>query len=68
METILHGNPLIASALIVEQGRPEPLLIVEPKFSVYEEIEIRLLMAFGLLSKKQITSLQSMPNCDAQEL
>jgi thioester reductase-like protein len=36
METILHGNPLIAGALIVGQGRPEPLLIVEPKFGVYE--------------------------------
>jgi hypothetical protein len=31
METILHGNPLITGALIVGQGRPEPLLIVEPK-------------------------------------
>ncbi|KAK7744112.1 putative NRPS-like protein biosynthetic cluster [Cytospora paraplurivora] len=31
METLIQGNPLLNGALIVGQGKPEPLLIVEPK-------------------------------------
>lgn len=30
METLIQGNPLLSGALIVGQGKPEPLLIVEP--------------------------------------
>lgn len=30
LETILQGNPCISAALITGNGRPEPLLIVEP--------------------------------------
>ncbi|ROW14767.1 hypothetical protein VPNG_03833 [Cytospora leucostoma] len=31
IETLIQGHPLISGALIVGQGKPEPLLIVEPK-------------------------------------
>ncbi|KAI8633183.1 hypothetical protein F5Y19DRAFT_490382 [Xylariaceae sp. FL1651] len=31
METIIQGNPLVSGALIVGQGKPEPLLIIELK-------------------------------------
>lgn len=36
METLIQGNPLLAGALIVGQGKSEPLLIVEPKPGAYE--------------------------------
>ncbi|KAF3480940.1 uncharacterized protein GIQ15_06287 [Arthroderma uncinatum] len=31
METLIQGDPLVAGALIVGTGRPEPLLIIEPR-------------------------------------
>lgn len=36
METIVQGDPLLSGALIVGQGKPEPLLIVEPKGNEYD--------------------------------
>ncbi|KUI71888.1 Oxygen-dependent choline dehydrogenase [Cytospora mali] len=35
METLIQGNNLLNGALIVGQGKPEPLLIVEPKPGAY---------------------------------
>lgn len=37
METLIQGHPLLSGALIVGQGKPEPLLIVEPKPGAYED-------------------------------
>ncbi|PYH90579.1 AMP dependent ligase/synthetase [Aspergillus ellipticus CBS 707.79] len=34
METILRGNPNVAGALVVGNGRPEPVLLIEPRQSV----------------------------------
>ncbi|KAK2873644.1 hypothetical protein FQN49_002197 [Arthroderma sp. PD_2] len=31
METLIQGDPLVAGALIVGTGKPEPLLIIEPR-------------------------------------
>ncbi|KAI8950476.1 hypothetical protein F4801DRAFT_548745 [Xylaria longipes] len=31
METLIQGDPLLSGALVVGQGKPEPLLIIEPK-------------------------------------
>lgn len=36
METIIQGNPLLHGALIAGQGKPEPLLLLEPKPGVYD--------------------------------
>lgn len=36
METILQGDPLLTGALIAGQGKPKPLLIVEPKPGAYD--------------------------------
>ncbi|KAI9794886.1 MAG: putative NRPS-like protein biosynthetic cluster [Peltula sp. TS41687] len=36
METNIRGDPLLSGALIVGQGKPEPLLIVEPKPSALD--------------------------------
>ncbi|RAK99767.1 acetyl-CoA synthetase-like protein [Aspergillus ibericus CBS 121593] len=38
METILRGNPHVVGALIVGNGRPEPILLVEPRQSSYTEM------------------------------
>ncbi|KAF2998695.1 putative secondary metabolism biosynthetic enzyme [Neopestalotiopsis sp. 37M] len=37
METLIQGHPLLSGALVVGQGREEPLLIVEPKADVYSK-------------------------------
>ncbi|KAK5991668.1 Non-canonical non-ribosomal peptide synthetase FUB8-like protein [Cladobotryum mycophilum] len=36
METIIQGDPLLSGGLIAGQGRPGPILIVEPKPGVYD--------------------------------
>jgi thioester reductase-like protein len=36
METAIQGDPLLFGALIVGQGKPEPLLIVEPKPDAFD--------------------------------
>jgi thioester reductase-like protein len=36
METIIQGHLLLSGALVVGQGKPEPLLIVEPKPNIYD--------------------------------
>ncbi|TGJ87546.1 hypothetical protein E0Z10_g1201 [Xylaria hypoxylon] len=35
METLIQGDPLLSGALVVGQGKPEPLLIIEPKTGAY---------------------------------
>lgn len=37
MEILIQGDPLLSGALIVGQGKPEPLLIVEPKPGKYND-------------------------------
>ncbi|KAI2629000.1 hypothetical protein GGS21DRAFT_526933 [Xylaria nigripes] len=37
METLIQGHPLLSGALVVGQGKPEPLLIVEPKPGAYHQ-------------------------------
>ncbi|KAI4601192.1 putative secondary metabolism biosynthetic enzyme [Pestalotiopsis sp. 9143b] len=37
METIIQGHPLLSGALVVGQGRQEPLLIVQPKEETYSK-------------------------------
>lgn len=37
METIIQGHPLLSGALVVGQGRHEPLLIVQPKEETYSK-------------------------------
>lgn len=36
METVVQGHALLSGALIVGQGKPEPLLIVEPKRGAFD--------------------------------
>lgn len=36
METLIQSHPLLSGALIVGQGRPQPLLLVEPVSGAYE--------------------------------
>ncbi|KAK8040215.1 hypothetical protein PG991_000003 [Apiospora marii] len=40
METMIQGHPLLSGALVVGQGRPEPLLIIEPKSQTYLDTAI----------------------------
>ncbi|KAI0543532.1 hypothetical protein F4679DRAFT_568274 [Xylaria curta] len=35
METMIQGDPLLSGALVAGQGKPEPLLIIEPKPGAY---------------------------------
>ena len=43
MELIVQGSPLVASALIIGQGRTEPILIIEPS-NISKEIQIQELL------------------------
>lgn len=38
METILRGDPHVTGALIVGNGRPEPVLLIEARQSSYQEM------------------------------
>jgi hypothetical protein len=40
METIIQGNHLLSGALIVGQGKPQPVLIGEPKPGAYDQPEV----------------------------
>ncbi|KAK8054430.1 NRPS-like enzyme [Apiospora saccharicola] len=40
METMIQGHPLLSGALVVGQGRPEPLLVVEPSPQTYLDTAI----------------------------
>ncbi|KAI1119334.1 hypothetical protein F5Y14DRAFT_457645 [Nemania sp. NC0429] len=35
METIIQGNSLLSGALIAGQGKPEPILIIEPRWDLH---------------------------------
>ncbi|PHH68649.1 hypothetical protein CDD82_374 [Ophiocordyceps australis] len=45
METIIQGHGLVAGAIIVGQGKPEPLLIVEPRDGAVQGNEPRFIDA-----------------------
>ncbi|PHH64774.1 hypothetical protein CDD81_4036 [Ophiocordyceps australis] len=45
METIIQGHELVAGAIIVGQGKPEPLLIVEPREGAFNGHEPRFIDA-----------------------
>lgn len=41
METLIQGDPLLSGALIAGQGKPEPVLLVEPKPGTYDDTQSR---------------------------